>query len=169
MHLAEASPVKMSLSSCTSMQRTSALSPTPHTSWPIRHIYSASRQLPSMELLKQGTQSPWQNATYLMCFADFRRRMSDSSHLSVDAVTMHSEMPCCTAAAAACMVFVSSRASSLDLQCLGSRWRFSCCLSTCAKPAHQMRILRNHGRKQGHLARSIREATGPSQPCMHTC
>lgn len=145
----------MSLSSLASMKRTSALSQTPHTIWPIWHTYSASQQLPSLELLQQGARCPWQNATYLMCFADFRRRMSDSSHSLVDAVPMHSEMPCCTAAAAACMVFVSSRASSLDLQGLGSKWRCSCCLSTCAKPAHQMRVLRSYGRKQGHLARSF--------------
>ena len=104
-----------------------------------------------------------------MYFTDFKHRISFSSHPLVDAVTMHPRIPCCTAAAAACMDLVSSMASSLDLQGPVLNLHFLCCLSTCAKPAHQMRVLRGHGRKHNHVERLILEAIALSELCMHTC
>ena len=81
-----------------------------------------------------------------MCLSAFVRRMYSSSYPMVDAVAMHLRIPCCTAAAAACMVLVSSMASSLDLQDPVLNWHFLCCFNTCAKPAHEVRNLRDDGR-----------------------
>ena len=108
----------------------------PLTQFGLCGTYSASQQLPFLGLPQQGASCPRQSVTYLICFVDFRYRMSSSSRPLVDAVTMHSQMPCCTASAAACMVFVSSRASSLDLQGPVLNLHFVCCFKTRAKPAH---------------------------------
>ena len=77
---------------------------------------SQSQQLPFLALLQQGASWPRQEAAHLMCLSAFVRRMYSSSYPMVDAVAMHLRIPCCTAAAAACMVLVSSMASSSDLQ-----------------------------------------------------
>ena len=78
--------------------------------------------------------------THLTWFAACARKMSTSSYCMFDAVAMALRMPCCKAAAAACMVLVSSMASSLDLQDPVLKLHFLCCFNTCAKPAHQTRI-----------------------------
>ena len=103
-----------------------------------------------------------------MYFLHFRPRTSTSLYPLADAVTMHSRMPCCTAATAACMVFVSSMASSLDLQGPVLNLHFLCCSRTRAKPAYQM-VLSGVTAEAWQPGAHIFESMALSKLCKHTC